>query len=87
MLTFVSQVLSTTFDISGSEEVRSAAKFLKKKQATPLANKKASAWEVPSELDATQLLPRDILQFISTTLEDYLLCEMCGHFLDTSPLV
>lgn len=79
VLTFASPVLSKKSDISGSAEVVAAAKVLKVKRAALLASEKASMWEFPLRLDATQILPGDILHLVLSLFEDHPLVEMCSE--------
>lgn len=81
LLTFASQVLNAKFDISESGDVEAAAVVFKDGRETLLAKKKATVWETPPGLDATQVVPCRILYFISALYEDYILYEMCGQHL------
>lgn len=81
-------MLDSKSDISGSGEVKIVAKVFRDESAAPLANKRASAWEVMARLDTTQVSLNRALHFISTMYGDYSLYEKCGHlpFIMCSPL-
>lgn len=79
LLTFALQVLNPKSDITGDEEVRAAARAFKEKVAVVSARRRATAWEAPPGLDATQMMPRHVLHFICTLYEKYGLYEKCRH--------
>lgn len=73
-------MLNLKSDDSRSGELVAAAKVVTdERAAVVLASKKASMWEFPPVLDATQVLQGHTLPFISTMLEDYFLYEMCRY--------
>lgn len=74
-----SEVLKLKLNISGSDEVEAEGEVYKDKMGVILGRTKATVWEVPRELEATQVTPSHILCFLSTLCEGYLLCEMCRH--------
>lgn len=72
------QVLSPKFDIAGNGEVKAASKLFKDERPALLANRKASACEVPPAQDTTDVLPGRTL-FMSTMPEEYSLYKMYCH--------
>lgn len=68
LLALVSQSLDPESDISRSGEEKSAAMVFEEETNALLAVKRASVWEVPSRLDATQKRPASISRLISAML-------------------
>lgn len=50
------QVLSSESNTTGDEKMRAPARPFKEKVTVVSASKKATAWEVPPEMDARQLI-------------------------------
>lgn len=59
--------------------MRAAAQTFKTKLAVVSACRRAPAWEVPPELDVTQVMPGHVLHFFCTLDDTYGLYEKCPH--------
>lgn len=79
LLTFASQTLNPSSDITRNKEMRAAAQKLKKIVAAVLARRRAIAWSVPPGPDATQVMLRHFRHFLCALYENYELHEKCRH--------
>lgn len=76
-LPVASQVLEPKSSITSSEEVEADAKVFKEKRAALLVSKKVSVREVPSGINATQVMLGSNLQFGPTMIGRYFGYGMC----------
>lgn len=74
-------MLNPRSDITGSGVVEAATKALTEEMGARLARKKATARELPSGLDASQVMSAHILHILSALYEEYSILKMCPNIL------
>lgn len=79
LLTFAFQMLNPNSDTTEGEEGRAVAPGFKGKAAVLSARKKATAWEMPSGLDARQVMHGHTLPFFCTLYDGCRLYKRCRH--------
>lgn len=66
LLTSPSQVLDANSNSTGNKELGAVASRLKKTFSAVLTRRRATVWEVPRRLSATQVMPKHIWHFFCT---------------------
>lgn len=69
-LTLAYQMLKMRSNISGSGDIKATGKVFADKMCALWARRKATVWEVLSELDGLQVIPGQLFHFLSALYQD-----------------